>query len=220
MPYSTFFAASVSAAGALVGLLFVALSLTPEQRARSMSAAEHQAVAATAFTALVDALFVALAALVPGNTLTVTAIALGLLGLTSTAGLVRRLWRARSHIRLNRRWLYLLGLIVATYAAQAGTALLASTPGQARALAARFLFIFFAIGIARSWELLGLRGGGVLDLLGARLDAHRAGPRKSARAHTEQANAAQADAAEADAAEADAAQADAAEAGDQRPASP
>ena len=25
--------------------------------------------------------------------------------------------------------------------------------------------IFFAVGIARSWGLLGLRGGGVLDLL-------------------------------------------------------
>ena len=32
------------------------------------------------------------------------------------------------------------------------------------------MFILFTIGIARSWELLGLRGGGLLDLLAARLD--------------------------------------------------
>jgi hypothetical protein len=25
--------------------------------------------------------------------------------------------------------------------------------------------VFFAVGIARSWELLGLRGGGLMDLL-------------------------------------------------------
>jgi hypothetical protein len=28
----------------------------------------------------------------------------------------------------------------------------------------------FAVGIARSWELLGLRGGGPLDLLSRRLE--------------------------------------------------
>lgn len=34
----------------------------------------------------------------------------------------------------------------------------------------------FAAGIARSWELLGLRGGGPLDLLAQRLDDPGTGP--------------------------------------------
>jgi hypothetical protein len=32
-----------------------------------------------------------------------------------------------------------------------------------------FVYTLFAIGIARSWELLGLQGGGPLDLLTRRL---------------------------------------------------
>jgi hypothetical protein len=32
-----------------------------------------------------------------------------------------------------------------------------------------FLYILFGTGIARSWELLGLEGGGPLDLLSRRL---------------------------------------------------
>ena len=30
---------------------------------------------------------------------------------------------------------------------------------------AMFVLVFFAVGIARSWDLLGMRGGGFLDLL-------------------------------------------------------
>jgi hypothetical protein len=33
--------------------------------------------------------------------------------------------------------------------------------------------VFFAVGIARSWELLGMRGGGFLDLLAGRSEARR-----------------------------------------------
>ena len=32
-----------------------------------------------------------------------------------------------------------------------------------------FVYILFGVGIARSWELLGLEGGGPLDLLARRL---------------------------------------------------
>jgi hypothetical protein len=31
------------------------------------------------------------------------------------------------------------------------------------------VFIFFGAGIARAWELLGLRGGGLLDMLAVRV---------------------------------------------------
>jgi hypothetical protein len=71
------------------------------------ASAEHQAIAATAFTALPDSLWVALVGLLPGDAVPAIPTAnlvLGLLGLTSTGGLITRLWRVRSRQHLSRRW--------------------------------------------------------------------------------------------------------------------
>jgi len=62
-----------------VGLLFVALSISPERLKATRESIEHQAIAATAFTALVDALFLSMASLLPGSGTQTTAFALGLL---------------------------------------------------------------------------------------------------------------------------------------------
>lgn len=82
---------STTVAGALTGLLFVALSVGPERFRGVRSSAETQAVAATAFT--------------------------------SGSGLA------------------------------------------AMSDAVTLVFVFFGVGLARAWELLGLQGGGLLDLL-------------------------------------------------------
>ena len=125
--YSEFFTASVTVAGALVGLLFVALSLSPEQLRDSRSV-EHQAIAATAFTALVDALFVSLIALQPGGGLDYGAVIFGALGLSSTIGLALRLWRNRHLGHLSNRWPFFLGIIMAVYAAQLASGIVPQTP--------------------------------------------------------------------------------------------
>lgn len=169
MSYTNFFLGSVTVAGALTGLLFVALSVAP-QRLTGGDSVEHQAVAATAFTALVDSLWISLVALSPGNEIPKASLILGLLGLTSTAGLIVRLWRARSRQKLSHRWPVLLALIVALYGFQTATAFTASSPKAAPQAGATLVMIFFGVGIARSWELLGLRGGGLLDLLVSRAD--------------------------------------------------
>jgi hypothetical protein len=109
--YSAFFTGAATVAGALVGLLFVALSLSPE-RLRDSGSVEHQAIAATAFTALVGALFVTLIGLQTG------AVIFGALGLSSTAGLAIRLWRSRHLGHLSNRWPFFLVFILLTYAAQ------------------------------------------------------------------------------------------------------
>ena len=168
--YTSFFAGSAGVAGALVGLLFVALSVSPERLKATRESIEHQSIAATAFTALVDALFLSLAGLLPGDATLDASRALGLVGLSSTAGLVVRLWQARSSGKLSRRWPFLLSLITVIYTAQASTSFLASTTAQAHSEASTFVFILFTLGILRSWELLGIRGGGLLDLLVASAD--------------------------------------------------
>jgi hypothetical protein len=168
--YTSFFAGSAGVSGALVGLLFVALSVSPERLKATRESIEHQAIAATAFTALVDALFLSMAGLLPGNGTQTAALVLGLIGLSSTAGLVIRLWQARSDGKLSHRWPFLLSGIFACYAAQAAASFITSTTAQSHSQASLFMFILFAVGIGRSWELLGLRGGGLLDLLVARAD--------------------------------------------------
>lgn len=116
---------------------------------------------------------VAATALVPGNSIPKANLILGLLGLTSTASLTARLWRARSRQRLSHRWPFLLPLIVALYGLQTVLAFTATSSQQAQRAGATLVMIFFAVGIARSWELLGVRGGGLLDLLVARADRAR-----------------------------------------------
>jgi hypothetical protein len=167
--YSNFYVGSLTVAGALTGLLFVALSVAQENADVSQSL-ERQAVAATAFTALVDALWVSLTALLPGGAqgdgLSTASLILGLLGATSTVSLAIRLWRARAGGRkFSRHWPVVLPAIAVMYGAQAITAITLNTAHAALQNGATFVMIFFAVGIARSWELLGLRGGGVLDLL-------------------------------------------------------
>lgn len=177
--YTSFFEGSAGVSGALVGLLFVALSVSPERLKMTRGTLEHQAIAATAFAALTDALFLSLAGMLPGNGTQTAGLILGLVGLSSTAGLIIRLWQARSSGTLSRRWPVLLSLIFAGYAAQAALSFVTTTTAQSHSQSAVFVFILFGIGIARSWELLGLRGGGLLDLLVSGADkavtAHRSG---------------------------------------------
>src|SRR5205807_9091025 len=61
--FANFFIASASAGAALVGLLFVAVSLTPERMVTRRAPQERQAVAGSAFTALITAFFISLAEL-------------------------------------------------------------------------------------------------------------------------------------------------------------
>jgi hypothetical protein len=174
--YSGFFTGSATVAGALVGLLFVALSVAPDRLRGATASVEHQAIAATAFTALVNALFVSLIGLQPGGALRYAAVILGAIGLSNSTALAVRLWRSRGTEPLSRRWPYLLGFIIVVYAAQVASGIFA-TGSAVNDLSVSFVYALFAIGIARSWELLGLRGGGPLDLLSQRLDhQHPADP--------------------------------------------
>jgi hypothetical protein len=169
--YTDFYLGSVTVAGALTGLLFVALSVA-QTRAQGKTSVEHQAVAGTAFTALVDSLWISLVALLPnGNGIPTVNLLLGLLGITSTAGLGVRLWRARSGEQFSHRWPVLLALILATYIWQTVVSFTATGRQEAMSAGSTFVLVFFAIGIARSWELLGMHGGGFLDLLVSRGEA-------------------------------------------------
>jgi hypothetical protein len=69
-----FFGASVGAAAALIGLLFVAISVAPEKIFGSAADIDRRLNAERAFTALTNVFFVSLAVLMPRDTLPVIAV--------------------------------------------------------------------------------------------------------------------------------------------------
>ena len=64
------------------------------------------------------------------------------MGLTSTAGLTSRLWRARGREELSNRWPFLLLVITGPYGYQTSTALTAGSSPVAQSDAATLVFIF------------------------------------------------------------------------------
>jgi hypothetical protein len=162
--YNDFFTGSATIAGALVGLLFVALSVQPE-RNRDRHRIEHRAIAGTAFTALIDALFVSLIGLQPGAGLQYGAITFGAFGLLASGNLGIRLWNNRKQVQLSSRWSTFMGFIILVYGAQLISGLIPMSATDEAARATTFIYIMFALGIARAWELLCMQSTGMLHQL-------------------------------------------------------
>ena len=161
-----FFQASADVAGALIGLLFVAISVTS---GRTFSAEESEVRgvrAAATLSALTNGLAVALFGLVPGFNVGTVAMVVGILGLLRIGGALLRVvprWRA-GPIRL---WdlSFLVGLAV-VFAIQLfygiGLDRHPHDVGDLQAICV-LVVVCFLIGIARAWELV---GGPNVDLLG------------------------------------------------------
>src|SRR6266436_1566322 len=97
-----FFIASTGAGAALAGLLFVAVSLAPEQMVTRRAPMERQAVTGSAFTALINAFFISLFALIPHFN-----IGSGIVPFSSLC-LVTSLIQAWHLLRLRKGWQSLL----------------------------------------------------------------------------------------------------------------
>jgi hypothetical protein len=154
-----FFAATGSAAGALIGLLFVAISVSADRLAREEAGAQlHRIRAVAALSAFTNALAVSLFALIPGEKLAWTAVAVSLTGLTFLAAAMLSLIRLRQvHWGTVRDGLFLIGLAVAFVIQLIEGLELAAQPANSGAVdtIAILVVVCFLIGIARAWELIG-----------------------------------------------------------------
>ena len=156
--FDTFFAASAGVAGALIGLLFVAISVAQERLTSENADQAHRVRASAALTSFSNALAVALFGLVPGIGLGGPAFVVGLLGLLFVAGSLLSLRRVRKSHAVPPRDVWFLAGLVAVFVLQLYYALRlisrAGDVGAARGVAVLVVVCFF-IGIARSWELVG-----------------------------------------------------------------
>jgi hypothetical protein len=148
--FTDYFAAASAAAGTLIGLLFVVVSLRPEAVLGGAAAPHVRAVATSAFTALVNSFFVSLIALIPGTSLGYTAAVMALLSLHRTL---------RLHLGLTRRTAALVQLVLAlaAYLAQlvAGVALAVRPHAQGLVYDVAYLLIAsFAVALTRAWTLM------------------------------------------------------------------
>jgi hypothetical protein len=174
-----FFAACASVAGALIGLLFVAISVAADRLAREEAQAQvHRIRAAAALTAFINALAVSLFALIPGHTIGPTAVATASTGIVFVAAALLSLIR-RHQLRRNIAFdlLFLLGLLI-TFAVQLYNAAdVLNHPGNASAVytIASMVVICFLIGIARAWELIGGPSIGIRQEVTALVRDHHRG---------------------------------------------
>jgi hypothetical protein len=153
-----FFTGSASVAGALIGLLFVAISVAPEGVLGPDASEAHSVRAAATLTAFTNALAVALFGLVPGFDVGAAAMIVAALGLLFIAGSLMRVvpaWRAK-RIRPNDVS-YLVALLVVFVIQLIAGIGLDRHPNSADDLQAICVLVIvcFLIGIARAWELVG-----------------------------------------------------------------
>lgn len=165
--YHEFFSGCASVAGALIGLLFVAISVAPARLTGEQASIPHTVTAATAFSALVNTLVIALVGLMPGGDIGSTAIALALVGFFSTAGLAFLLFRTRQG-RIKVTAFVPLAIPLILYALQLVNGIgLVMSPSNVGGVdnQAVLAIVFFAFAIGRAWQLVGIPDSDLLRTL-------------------------------------------------------
>jgi hypothetical protein len=161
--FHDFFSGCATIAGALIGLLFVALSVSSEYLRGENARTDHQVRAGAAFSALVNTMVIALFALLPTTDLGTVGIILSAVGLGTTAALIFAL--AREDKRIGPTDISMFLVLLVLYGLQLANALrLEHTPHNVALVVnqGELAVVFFLFGIARSWQLVGAREFGLM----------------------------------------------------------
>ncbi len=166
--FQNFFLASAGVSATLIGLLFVAISVSPERVFGGEAPAEHFSIATGAFTAFINVFFISLGALLPFVNLGIFVLVMGAFALLNTLGLGRRVWRGWRRGRSASRevGLVLIGFIIYGLEVRYGWALYRVPTGMTYVSNVSSLTIMllaaYGVGLGRAWELPGARRWGLL----------------------------------------------------------
>lgn len=147
--YNAYLAAVATAAAALIGLLFVAVSVRDDSIFGPKAMPGGEALAITAFTGLVNSFVVSVLGLIPKVNIGEPALTMAVIGIVSTS----RLWR-RLHTGRN---LIVLAVTLVAYAAQCVYGvLLIIKPHDSDQLINLYFIIFttLIVSLQRAWSLL------------------------------------------------------------------
>jgi hypothetical protein len=147
--YFTYFAATATGAAALIGLLFVAVSIRGDTIFGPKSVPGGEALAITAFSGLVNTLVLSLLALIPTDNIGVGAVILAALSMVSIIRLHNRLHWARNTI--------VLSLAIIAYIIQLGFGILLMVKPNDTSAVNNLCYVAFAtliFSLQRAWSLL------------------------------------------------------------------
>jgi len=153
-----FFVASAGVAGALIGLLFVAISVAPERVLGPEAEDVHAVRAAATLTAFTNALTVSLFSLIPGVGTGNVATAVAVVGLLFVAGALGRLVPLARAREIRRSELIPMFGLLAVFVLQLQAAIrldIKEPNPDALQTVCILVAVCFLIGIARAWELVG-----------------------------------------------------------------
>jgi hypothetical protein len=163
--YRDLLPAIADCAAALIGLLFVAMTVASRHSPADRPVVIGQVRAAACILAFTNALTVSLFGLVPGNNIGYPAVVLAVIGIFFTAAGTRSIFSGRLPRRHVLRQLGLIALLLLTFAFElAGGIDLILNPHSSGAaeLVSDLLVALLVIGIRRAWELVGDRETGII----------------------------------------------------------
>lgn len=180
--FQTFFLASAGASAALIGLLFVGVSIAPERVFGKEADPRRQAQAMSAFSALANVFFISMASLIPGIVLGAVVVVVGVVSSMQLLGLLVRVRQPAGNAVETARGVILFVASAAVYATEVflGVALWTRTE-NAPALSGllEVMLAAYAIGLGRAWQLLGAPRIGLLSYALDLLEQRRPRRRKS-----------------------------------------
>jgi hypothetical protein len=156
-----FFTVSAGIGATLIGLIFVSVSIAPEQTVMEGAPIEKQAVAASSFSALLNGFFISLFALIPvASSFISAAFAMSLVGLSTIILLSWSLFKHPGSWQnvLRRSSIILIGVVL--YAIELYQSIvLTLTPSNTAAVysVAYLIGIGYVMGLLRAWQLIGAR---------------------------------------------------------------
>lgn len=165
--FQPYFSASTGAGGALIGLLFIAISIAPERTFGKGATFQRKLIASSAFTALVNAFFISLGALIPNATFALLggiSATMGTIGLLNTLYLAWDVVDRRQESSLRQSALLVIASL-AIYGGEcgAGLSLVRSDHNVNSAfIITNLLLAVYGIGIMRAWQLLGGERGSLI----------------------------------------------------------